>query len=75
MLQQLVEDVAEEMMALELDSGGLIKSVNSRFQSEFGAGSDAVIGRHPPRDLVPEYLRSTQHFRLMTEAVSKGRVW
>lgn len=74
MLQQLVEDVAEEMMALELDSGGLIKSVNSRFQSEFGAGSDAVIGRHP-RDLVPEYLRSTQHFRLMTEAVSKGRVW
>lgn len=25
MLQQLVEDVAEEMMALELDSGGLIQ--------------------------------------------------
>ena len=47
MLQQLVEDVAEEMMALELDSGGQIKSVNSRFQSEFGAGSDSVIGRHP----------------------------
>ncbi|WP_029652654.1 methyl-accepting chemotaxis protein [Marinobacter daepoensis] len=74
MLQQLVEDVADELMTLELDTSGKISSINTRFRSEFGAGSDAVVGRHA-RDLVPDYLRNTEHFRLMMSALDNGRVW
>lgn len=74
MLQQLVDDVGAELMTLELNSDCAILSYNEKFQTAFGPGHEQVVGQHP-RDLVPESLRKTEHFRLMMSALDKARVW
>lgn len=74
MLQQLVEDIDDELMALEIDPSGKIRSTNLKFQEEFGVDHVEIIGKHA-RDLVPRHLQSTQHFRGLMAALDSGQVW
>ncbi|WP_111494881.1 methyl-accepting chemotaxis protein [Marinobacter bohaiensis] len=74
MLRQLVADISTEVMKLELDTGGRIISCNGNFEAEFGGGLSALDGRHV-RDLVPTYLRDTEHYRRMMDAIDTGAFW
>lgn len=73
MLRQLIGDMSEELVALELDTGGKIRSYNAQFRSEFGAGHEAVIGRHV-LDLVPDVFRNNRPCQLMKEALSNRQI-
>ena len=72
MLHQLVDDVSLELMMLDLDASGVIRSRNKKFESDFG--SEDVVGRHV-RDLVPADLRDTSHYRLMMDAIDNRKFW
>lgn len=74
MLQQLVGDVSAQLMSLELNTDGTIESVNGRFEEEFCVSEGDVAGKHVG-DLVPAYLRDTEHFRMMMSALSNVQVW
>lgn len=74
MLRQIVDGVAEELMVLTLNSSGAITSCNDNFKTEFGPGTEAIIGKQM-KDLVPPSLRHTGHFKRMMSALEKREVW
>ncbi|BES70050.1 methyl-accepting chemotaxis protein [Marinobacter nanhaiticus D15-8W] len=74
MRDQIIDGLCDEKMVLDLDPSGKITSINQNFREEFGAGADAVIGQQM-KDLVPQALRNTDHFRRMVSAIEKKEVW
>ncbi|WP_340680167.1 PAS domain-containing methyl-accepting chemotaxis protein [Paraglaciecola sp.] len=73
-LQQVKESLDLEMLALYLDADGCIEKINNRFKSEIWEHRDSPVGKHLT-DLVPQKAQSTKHFKLLSDAIKKGKHW
>lgn len=73
-LLQVRQSLESEMLALYLDSRGVIESVNANFEQEMAYGRGDVIGRHLT-DLVPAHAKNSEHFTRMSRAIQQGEHW
>lgn len=73
-LKQVRESLDLDMLGISLDPRGQVVSVNEKFCSELNLSESKVLNRHIT-ELVPEFARDTEHFRLMKSAVSEGKHW
>lgn len=73
-LKQIGDTVSAEMLRLDLDSSGRILSVNQNFERETQISGTTLAGTFA-KELVPSGLRSTEHFKKLTAALSEGKVW
>lgn len=73
-LHQVRESLESEMLALYLDSKGVIESVNANFEKELNFTKGEVVGRYLT-DLVPAHAKSAEHFAQMSAAIKQGEHW
>lgn len=73
-LTQVRESLDLDMLGISLDPRGQVVAVNEKFCSELNLSENKVLNRHIT-ELVPEFARDTEHFRLMKSAVAEGKHW
>ncbi|MCG6575000.1 methyl-accepting chemotaxis protein [Pseudomonas sp. AF32] len=70
-LMQVKESLDREMLALTFDAEGRVKTVNQKFLDEMHYKGQDLIGRSI-EELVPAYLKSNEHQRRFTSALTRG---
>ncbi|CDF97462.1 methyl-accepting chemotaxis protein [Pseudomonas sp. PSB18] len=70
-LMQVKESLDREMLALTLDAGGRVQTVNQKFLDEMHYKSQDLIGR-AVEDLVPAYLKSNEFQLRFKSALTRG---
>lgn len=73
-MQQVRESLDSEMLALTLDSNGKITVINANFTHDMLFQNTSPVGRELI-DLVPQRARSTNHFKLMCDALKRCVHW
>lgn len=73
-LEQVRDSLDAEMLVLKLDSHGVISSANENFLRELRYSLSQISGQSI-FDLVPQFARSTDHFKRMRKAILAGGHW
>ncbi len=74
MTKQVKDSLETEMLTVVLNDKGIIESVNQKFADEMHYATDALKGKKL-LDLVPEYARSTEHYKNFSHALSTSKHW
>ncbi|GGW84885.1 chemotaxis protein [Alteromonas halophila] len=74
MFRQVLKSLNSEMLHITLTPTGKIEQANALWQQELQLSPDDLTGQHFTQ-LVPDYARSTNHYRQLCEAIKHQQHW